>query len=365
MIARLILVLLFPWQVVGGAVVTYVAPAPTYAHYRLITIDHTKVGASDSTNFPVLVSGTYTYLKTVGNGGEVQNANGYDIGFFTDTGCSTKLAWETETWGASTGTVNYWVNIPTLSHTGDTLIYLCYDSTSVTTDQSNATGTWNSAFKVVYHFKDGTTLSGSDSTSNANTATLNSSPTAVVGQVDGAMGTNGTSQYANTGSNVLNPSTTDFSAAIWAYATSNASNQALSQQNGTGTGRLWIGLGNSGGGGGCPSPNACFNESIGNIQTAGTTNISTSTWYRVYVTKTGTTVKLYVNGALEATATATAESSDGKMNIGTGKTASGSWWPGRIDEFSLSNTLRSADWITADYNSQNSPSTFYTVGSEN
>jgi hypothetical protein len=41
-----------------------------------------------------------------------------------------------------------------------------------------------------------------------------------------------------------------------------------------------------------------------------------------------------------------------------------SYYQGNIDEFHFSNSARSADWIAAEYNNQNSPSTFVTVGAE-
>jgi len=41
---------------------------------RAITIDHTKVPNTDQANFPVLISGTYSYLATTANGGGVTNA---------------------------------------------------------------------------------------------------------------------------------------------------------------------------------------------------------------------------------------------------------------------------------------------------
>jgi hypothetical protein len=37
---------------------------------------------------------------------------------------------------------------------------------------------------------------------------------------------------------------------------------------------------------------------------------------------------------------------------------------GNFDEFRISNTARSASWVTTSYNNQNSPSTFFTVSSE-
>src|SRR5713101_4718060 len=48
---------------------------------RAITINHTKVPNTDQTNFPVSVSGTYSDVATVANGGKVTNTNGYDILF--------------------------------------------------------------------------------------------------------------------------------------------------------------------------------------------------------------------------------------------------------------------------------------------
>ena len=63
------------------------------------------------------VSGTYSYLTTVANGGNVQNANGYDVIFTSDAGCATKLDHKVEGYTATTGAVNYWVRVPLLSHT--------------------------------------------------------------------------------------------------------------------------------------------------------------------------------------------------------------------------------------------------------
>jgi hypothetical protein len=57
-----------------------------YAYRRTITIDHTKAPNTNQSNFAVLISGTYSYLGTVSTGGNVQNANGYDVIFTSDTG---------------------------------------------------------------------------------------------------------------------------------------------------------------------------------------------------------------------------------------------------------------------------------------
>src|SRR5262249_49667263 len=129
-----------------------------YTYRRTITIDHTKVPNTDQSNFPVLISGTYSFLKTVGNGGNVQNANGYDVIFTLDSTCGTKLNHEVETYNASTGAVNYWVKVPTLSHTSDTTVYLCYGNASISTDQSNKSAVWDANYKGVWHLPNGSTL---------------------------------------------------------------------------------------------------------------------------------------------------------------------------------------------------------------
>jgi Domain of unknown function (DUF2341) len=168
----------------------FCAARPVHAAYtfnQTVTIDHTKVGSSDSTNFPFLFSGTYTYLKTVGNGGNVQKSSGYDIAFATSSACSSLLSFEMESYGASTGTVAFWVKIPTLSHTSDTVIYLCYGDATVSTFQGGAYGAaWDSNYKAVYHLPNGTTIDGTDSTVNDVDLT-NSSGTAVAGVVDGGL----------------------------------------------------------------------------------------------------------------------------------------------------------------------------------
>src|SRR5260370_6901612 len=63
-----------------------------YGYERAITIDHTKVPNTDQGNFPFLISGTYSYLATVANGGRVQNANGYEPIFPTHQSATLRLA---------------------------------------------------------------------------------------------------------------------------------------------------------------------------------------------------------------------------------------------------------------------------------
>jgi hypothetical protein len=122
-----------------------------YAFRAALTIDHTKVPNTDQSNFPVLISGVYPLLATVANGGGVVNANGYDIIFTSDAAGTAPLPFERESYSPLTGAVNYWVQIPTLSHTIDTVIYLFYGNGSITSSQANPAGVWDSNYKGVWH----------------------------------------------------------------------------------------------------------------------------------------------------------------------------------------------------------------------
>src|SRR6266404_1000593 len=119
------------------------AVGQSYSYRRAITIDHTKVPNTDQNNFPVSVAGTYSYLATVSNGGKVQNSSGYDIIFTSDVAGATKLDHEIESYSATTGAVSFWVRIPTLSHTTDTIIYMQYGNNTITTSRENKTGVWD------------------------------------------------------------------------------------------------------------------------------------------------------------------------------------------------------------------------------
>jgi hypothetical protein len=102
------------------------------------------------------------------------------------------------------------------------------------------------------------------------------------------------------------------------------------------------------------------------ILTTSSGTISANVWTHVYVTYDGSTLRTYINGAVDPT------TGSGTITIGSGSTDIGigqsfishyeDYFGGLIDEARFSSTARSADWITTEYNNQNSPSAFYTLG---
>ena len=330
-----------------------------YSYRRPITIDHTKVPNTDQANFPVLISGTYADLATTANGGYVTNSSGYDIVFASDPAGTNVLAFEQETYNASTGAVNYWVKVPAVSHTTDTIFYMFYGNSAVTTDQSNKNAVWDSNYKSVWHLPNGTTLSATDSTSNADNGT-NSGMTASAGEIDGAAsGDGGNGHQINTANNPYSSSvfsSNGLTLSAWVKPASTPSgnpSQIVSLEGAyvidvTTGGKLGFEINGTG------------------TDIASSASVPNSSWtYIVGTSDSSGHLKTYVNGVADTTGSQTfynLNSLTRPFTLAGHPTATGFNFNGTLDEARISNIARSADWIAAEYNNQSSPSTFYSLG---
>src|SRR5262249_20339432 len=141
---------------------------------------------------------------------------GFDIRFYSDITLLTSLSFELERFVATTGQIIFWIKVPSLSSSADTTIYIAYGDAALNTNASS-TATWDSNYKAVYHFGDGSTVGLNDSTSNANTLT-NHGATATTGQVYGAVNLVAASlQYLDHASFVLG--TTSLTVEAWIFST--------------------------------------------------------------------------------------------------------------------------------------------------
>jgi len=328
---------------------------------RLITIDKTKVPNTDQTDFPVLFSGVYPFLAYQSRGGKAITGNsGFDIGFYTDSALTTKLNWETVYYDSATGTVEYWIKIPTLTTATNYTFYIGYGNASITSDQSNPTAVWTNSFLAVYHLKDGTTLSPNDSTSGANNMT-NNSAFPVGGKIDGgaglvrastqhlALGTALASAYPLTISGWFNPTGTSTNGVIAGLAKPAANDGRKLLYAFSGTLKLY-------------SQDATTGFSF----PGATVGYLPNTWYLGHaVFSSSTSFTIYQNGGNSATdTTSVAFGAPTSSYIGRDNDPT-NYFDGFVDEIRFANVARSADWIATEYNNQNSPSTFYSVGSEN
>jgi len=325
-------------------------------NYRSITIDHTKVPNTDQTNFPVLFSGTYTYLKTVANGGLVQNASGYDITFSLDSLGNSPIAWEFESWDPVTGVCVFWLKLPTVSHTTDQVFYLHYNNPSISSFQGSVAGSvWDNNYLGVWHMNQTITGAGQtvvDVSANALNATTNGTWTSgqqAAGKVGGSL------QLLNANADYLNFSSTTLSGAYtvegW-YNVTTLDNTSLGPGSPAvatfGNNINWFN-----------AQARLFNGAGSDIVVDATTTTA-STWTHIAFTRSGTTALAYHNGAQTASSSAGAATTYQYL----GRQASSNTADIKYDELRFSSIVRSGDWITTEYNNMNSPSTFYTVGSQ-
>jgi hypothetical protein len=338
-----------------------------------MTIDHTKVPSTQS-NFTVLVSLTDPALKTVANGGHVANVNGYDIGFYADSGGTTKLKWQVEKYDGTTGNLIAWVKIPSVSSSTDTVFYLMYGNSAINTDQSDPPNTWDSNFKGVWHMADNaantiireSTVTGANGTNNANT----SSKTAT-GQIGNALSYNGSTDGSFAAINLS--ATNIVTLSFWMKWTTNANDDDLAFEYtpnyNTNAGGFIADWNASIFGGG--KFETGMGKGDGTYWTDLFTRPAAATWHLVHLVynRSGPTDKVYVDGTLQ-TLTTGIHTASGLGNFSNSslyfmsRAASALNAAGTLDEVRLSTMERNASWVATEYNNQSSPGTFIATGSE-
>lgn len=355
------------------------APA-VYTYYRAITAGNAT--GSDQANFPLLLqfdaSNVGTTFKTVANGGKINNTvtqaggNGVlspaDAIITTNPSCISKLPWETETYDAVNGIWKVWVQVPMLTMAAHTTLFVCYGSPAVTTQQNVGSfavaNVWNSNYKAVWHFPDGSSLLAKDSTSNANDGTLVNTPTPIAGQVDGAASfVRASSQYITGGTGASLNIAGSITLEAWILSSDFSLNA---------NGRIISTLINSGGWKGYElyfgSNVIEFQFGDGtSLQHQGSPTIATSnTIYHVAGTSTPGSTKVYRNGVDTAVSTVSGLVSlaGGTLYISQWPAGGAAYWQGWIDELRISDIARSGDWIATGYANTNAPLTFNAIGSE-
>jgi len=330
---------------------------PAWSYREPITINYPQVGGALS-NYPVLVSITDANLQAGAQ------ASGNDI-VFTDSSGTVKLAHEIEQYNGATGQLIAWVNVPSVSAAANTLIYMYYGNASVSAQQ-NPSAVWDANYVGVWHLPNGTTLTTGDSTSNANNGTVNGGVTAATGKIDGAGSFDGSSGYISTISQFNNIQ--DFAVSAW-FRTSSASGRKIigleTTQTGTGAGmydrHLYVGT----------DGKVYFGWWTGSAATVvSTATLNDNAWHYAVGTHTSANVgTLYIDGVAQGTNSGAAQNFNGWWRIGSYKlagwpNAGDGYFPGQVDEARVSLVARSAAWVLTDYNSQSSPATFLSVGSQ-
>jgi hypothetical protein len=331
-----------------------------FGYYKSVTIDPTQCGGSNSTNFPVTIWVTDADLKTVGNGGKVQNASGFDIRPYADSGASSALTYELVpgVYTATTGKLEMHVKLPTVSCTVPTVFYLFFGNAALNTDGSS-TSTWDASYQGVWHLPNGSSLTLGDSTSHANTGT-NSSATAAAAEIDGGASVDGTGQH------IVLPFAGITSAqfgtlSLWASMRANVNgfNAIFESADGSRNLALYI-TGFNG--------SVTFNGSYPGVSSGTVLTPASALHHLVFATTPDGagffTTQTYQDGVF-VNNDAGAPFATQNVDFGDNPSGGGTNWDGLYDEIRWSinaSAVRSADWILTEYNNQKPSSTFLTWG---
>lgn len=318
------------------------AQVPGYDYRKKFVINNSQVsGSSNLADFPVLISLTDNDFRTTGNGGYVENPNGYDIVFTAADGTSV-LNHELESYNPTTGQITFWVRFPIVNATNDTHFYIYYGNVNQTSDQS-VNATWNSGYQMVLHM--GNSLS--DVTAKGNDGSTNG--TSVVNGIIGDgrdFNANNTNDVISVADNSTLDITGDITISFWI--------------NGSNLNSLGPDLVTKG----------AYNNSYAAYYFNGVTFNDDGTTFRGSTINDGTDYYLtftnsasggraiYINGSADAT-NATA------FNFSTNNdpltlSSNGYQFDGMMDEVRISNVAHSADWIATEYNNQSNPAGFIT-----
>jgi len=349
----------------------YTTTAGTYTLYEAGVQVAYLTNAGPLTNFPVLIS----LSGDTGLSAHAQSSCA-DV-LFTDSTGENLLPFELEDGATdcSSGNLNAWVQIPSLSTTVNTIIYMYYGNPS-TASLANSSSVWNGQYMGVWHMQQnpvGTAPQMLDSTSGANNGTTENmtSGNSVSGKIDKGVSFNGSNNYISMGSTytVNNSSLTiQFWLNPTAYPTGTDAAPIVSQRVNSGNKDVDFAaeLEYNGEMHFTSSKNdytpysTCFSP--------GTVPLGTWTMVTAVVNNLASQIYIYLNGALQTTCTLAAP-----LFNNTGSVlydgyqwdpSNNTYYDGILDEVELSNTGISTGWIDTEYNNQSSPSTFYSVGNQ-
>ncbi len=326
----------------------------SWSYRKAIVINHSYV-TGDLENFPVLISLTDTSL------GSHAQVDGDDIIFISDNG--QKFSHEIEAFATSTGVLVAWVKVPQLSSTVDTPIYMYYGNAGAG-NQEDVANVWDENYKGVWHLRDSSTASTSESTGRAvPLQVMTGNESTGTGKDDGAMlvNANGEGMYYDGDYHINSQGSIGF----WYKETVNCTtyNNFFSDND---DGYQFSLMRNADGGAGDQHLIFYVNGDAAYFDTA--PNVFNGGWHYINVTwdDAANQRKIFVDGSQQDSDTSSFSlGTQGEiLLIGQGD----DWWwtpiDGYLDEFRISSEARSNEWFAAEYANQNDPSHFFSIQSE-
>lgn len=335
-----------------------------YGFGKQVSIQSSQVsGGSPLSDFPVLISFTDNDLRTTANGGNVENVNGFDIIFTTNT-CFVlvQLDHQIESYNPVTGEYVAWVRIPSLSNSADTDIFMFYGNSSVASDPSTSAVWTTHGYDGVWHLHDDFSDASGSGNNGTNNGSTDVSPAHNFGDGQNFVDPN---HWIELTSHPNRNGSFSYSGWVRTNDRSRAGQRVICDDATNSNGCHAISIGDPGAG-----RVRFYIRGLNPVSLDSPVAITNNTWHYVTATyNSGSGLKsLYVDGALVASATATGSlgTPTGNASIG-GEVASGesgNRFHGDLDEVRAFPGVLSASWIATEFNNQNNPSTFYTVTAE-
>ena len=325
-------------------------------HYRkAVTIDHTRV-AGTLTSFPVLISLVDADLQAQAL------STGNDI-LFTAADGITKLNHELERYDPATGTLVAWVNVPSLSSSTDTKLYVYFGNAGAA-NQASPAAVWDGDFKGVWHLKENPAAGApqiKDSTINGNHGTAYGSMTPSdqgPGMIGGGLTFDGKTNFINVPDSATLDSAPAVTLSTWIRTTSTGTTvNVVNKAYPCVTSGFVIWLNQKGTANGLPS------FSVGNSSSveANGANIADGAWHYLTASNDAATSNVYVDGVLAASAPRSGYLNT-SMPLRMGYGTCGNYLAGSLDEVRVSGSVRSPAWIATEFSNQSAPQAFAAPG---
>jgi hypothetical protein len=322
----------------------------TWPCRKSYTIDASRV-EEDLINYPLLVD-----IIDLDLAADAQS-NGDDI-VFTDIDGNT-LSHEIELYDSGSGHLTAWVNIPSLSSTEDTVLFIYFGNPNVS-NQEDPENTWDNNYVMVHHLNE-TSGIHYDSTNNGNdgipSVTIQGS---APGQIDGADYFDGTNDYVDCGNDTSLDITGSLTVEAWILSSGGTGSNRILAKDKTqevGTFILWRN----------PQENLAFivADSKDTWHRAIDEPIAYGEWFQVVgvFDVDDQIVRLYKNGVMvtEVDGPISLNSTDEVVTIGSSANNEHNW-NGTIDEVRISDVARSGGWIQTSYANQDDPVSFAEIG---
>lgn len=308
-----------------------------YGYYKQITLNTAQITGTHS-NFPILISITDSDLvgKTQGDGD--------DIIFASDTNGSTIYDHQMESYNSSTGTYRAWVRIPTLSDANNTLV-MFYGNSSAT--NTSSTNTWDNNYQLVMHMNDVNDQSG-----NGNNGT-NNGTVSIAGKIGNARDfERGDNDFITVADDNTLDITGSITISFWfRQESAQAPDYITKGQNesyeATSRGGIRTRFAKNGG---------------NNLTTPNTDDLVNGAWVYLTFVQSNSGRNIYQDAVSVANDNNTDAFNTNNNDLQISR--SGDAVDGIMDEIRISNVARSANWISTEYNNQNTPGTFHTFGAE-